>query len=78
MENQILHDSLQIRPVTKVRQQDSELIAAKPCDRVSIANTTTDSPRGLYQQRVTLGMTECVIDLFEAIQIDKQDSERRS
>ena len=60
------------------RQQDGELVAAEPRDGVGLAQRRAE-PRGDALQHAVAGMmSERVVDLLEAVQIEQQQRERRA
>jgi hypothetical protein len=63
--------------LTGGRQQDGELVAAEPGDRVVRAQRGSQPRPHLGQQLVTHGMTETVVDVLEPIKVDHHHRQRR-
>ncbi len=61
-----------------IGQQNGELIAAEPCDRVGLPQGTLHARSRLLQQQVAVVMTERVVDLLEAIEVHDQQRDRRA
>ena len=63
---------------TDVGEQEAELVAADSRHGVLTACARPKPVSELVQKRVACVVTECVVDLFEAIEIHQQDGVRRS
>ena len=58
------------------RQEDGKLVAAQPCHRVGLPQRRTE-PRGDELQHAVAGMmSERVVDLLEAVQVEQQQRQR--
>lgn len=57
-------------------QQDRELVAAQPRDRVPLPEPSPQPLRDLLQQQVAGVVAEGVIDLFEAVEVEQEQGER--
>src|SRR5207248_159458 len=57
-------------------EQDGELIAAQSSDRVGRPQATFKPPRERDQQVVADTVTEAVVDVLEAVEINEEDGEQ--
>ncbi len=64
--------------VGDVREQDGELVTAEPGNGVGLVQHRTKPGADLFQQLVTVVVTEGVVDLLEPVQIDEQQSDCRA
>ncbi len=58
--------------LTDIGQHHRELVPSEPGNDVPLAHTFSDSPRRLPKQQIPLAVPQGVVDLFEAIQVDKK------
>ena len=58
------------------RQQDRELVAAEPRDRVAVADAVVETPGEMDQEQVAEMVAERVVDLLEAIEVEQQQRQR--
>ena len=56
---------------------DGEFVAAEPRQHVAGAQRISAAARDLAQQRIAGSVTERVVDVLEAVEIEHQDRERR-
>ena len=70
--NDGLGDALHGVAVGEPRQQHGELVTALAGHGVGFAHAADDAPRSLHQQLVASLVSEGVIDLLEAVQVDVQ------
>ena len=72
---------MQIRRRIELRcnigEQNHELVAALPADGVGLTHRTHPRSGNRFQYEIAGSVTECVIDLLEIIQIEKQDRQPR-
>ena len=59
----------------QIGQDDRELVAPHARYRVGCAQAALNARRRLYQQLVSAVVPERVVDFFEMVQIDKQNSQ---
>jgi hypothetical protein len=59
-------------PVGRAGDEDGELVAAQPRQRVAAPQRATEPLGDLDQQRVAVVVAERVVDLLEAIEVDQQ------
>ncbi|EXI74666.1 MAG: hypothetical protein AW07_01594 [Candidatus Accumulibacter sp. SK-11] len=59
-----------------VRQDDDELVTTEPGDRVLVAHGSLQPPRHLQQQFVTNPVTQRVIDVLEAVEVEEHQGKR--
>ena len=52
--------------------EDNELIATKAGNGVPGAHNLAQSTSDLLQDKVPLGMTECVVELFKMVDVNKE------
>ena len=57
------------------RQEDAELVAADPGDRPRAAQGITEPRPDPLEEEVAVVMTERVVDLLEAVEVDQQQRE---
>ena len=55
--------------------ENDELVPAQSSNDVTISNRGLESPSHGNQQLVSNGVAECVVDVLEAVQIEKQESD---
>ncbi len=60
-----------ITRVMNVAEDHHELIATKAVDRIRLTQRIAEPPRGFDQEVVTGFMSECVVDLFEPVEIEE-------
>src|SRR5437763_13464156 len=70
-----LGDANGIVKVREVVQQNRELVAAKPRDRVARAQTAFELARDGDEQLIADGMPEAVVDHLEAVEVKEQHGE---
>ena len=74
------HDAPRDRPgaldVGGRGQQDRELVAAEPGDRVALADAFLQALGELHQQQVADVVAERVVDLLEAVEVEQQQRQR--
>ena len=59
-----------------VLHEDGELVAAEARNRIARPKQRVEAPRDLLQESVACIVTEAVVDLLEAVEVDKQHRER--
>lgn len=59
--------------IADIGQHDQELVAAEPRRDVAGADAAGQSPGHFHQQAIADMMTERVVDVLEAVEIDQQD-----
>ena len=65
---------MSFRPVN-VHLNDGELIAAQSCHQVSLTDLGLQALGHLLKKNIANGMTQCVVDVLEAVEIDAVDRE---
>src|SRR2546427_1229214 len=60
---------------SNIREQHAELVRAEACNRVSHAQGTSQPRFDLTKQLVPVSMSERVVDLLEAVEIDDEDTD---
>ena len=63
-----------MRGAGKVFQHDHEFVAAEPCQRIALAQAGSQAPGKLLQEQVADGMTQRVVQGFEIVDVDEQQS----
>ena len=63
--------------ITRVVDQDPELVAAETRDRVLRVQLVEQAVRELDEHRVAAVVPERVVDVLESIEVDDRDRERR-
>ena len=58
------------------REEDPELVAAEPCERVALAQQLAQAGRQLLEQPVARLVAERVVDLAEVVDVEQQDGRR--
>ena len=58
------------------REDQRELVAAKPCHRIGLAEVGGDAPGDLADKKVAGGVPEGVVDLLEPVKVHHEKSER--
>ena len=71
------HDALERHTRIEVRDHDHELIAAEPRHDIGLTHAGAHPARHLGQQLVADVMTERVVHMLEAIQVDQHHSATR-
>ena len=66
-----------VPPITALRQNHDELIAADPADKGIFPRFPTNPLAGLDDNGVAIGVPKCVVHRFEIIQINIQDAAGR-
>ena len=61
--------------IRQARQQHSELIAADPCQRVAFTEAALKAPPHELQRDIAHLVPECVIDRFEAVEVQHEHGE---
>jgi hypothetical protein len=56
-----------------IREQDRELVAPKPRDRIAISRDHGESPRYLLQHFITYRLAEGVVDVLELVEIEHEN-----
>ncbi len=62
--------------VRDVAGEDRELVAADPCDERAVAHDRREASRDADQQRVADRMAVRVVDVLEAVEVERQQRER--
>ena len=65
------------RRIRELRGDDSELVAAEAGDRVAFSQRAVQTARNLAQEPIAAGMTEGVVDLLEAVEVEQHHGEAR-
>ena len=65
-----------LRRVRDSVEQDGELVAAEPGDRVRRADGVQEALRHLAQDRVAGRVAEAVVDGLEVVEVDEHDADR--
>jgi len=55
--------------------EEGELVAAQPGDRVALSDVLLDALRDLTEELVPDGMAEGVVDDLEAVEVEEEDRE---
>ena len=63
--------------VGDVLEQDPELVASEPSDRVARAQRLAQSRRDVDEQRVARGVAHAVVDELELVEVEEQDGDPR-
>ncbi|GGK36939.1 hypothetical protein GCM10008955_33520 [Deinococcus malanensis] len=71
-----LRDALCVPGVAKVPEDDREFVTAHAGHEVAGANRLVERPGHFLVQFVANIMTQGVVDLLEAVEVDEQDAER--
>ena len=69
----IVGDHSRIVRFTDIGEEDNEFITSLPADRVVFADALGQPLGNLLQKTVADGMSECIVDVFEFIEIEEHD-----
>jgi hypothetical protein len=69
----LLRDSQCVPFVTDYGKENREFVAAEARNGVAGANQLFDAVCGLPEEQVSDMMSECVVDVFEPVEIDEQE-----
>ncbi|MNJ58494.1 hypothetical protein D3C77_541270 [compost metagenome] len=56
----------------QARQENDELVTAQASHGIDVSNLFFQALGDAFEQQVTDGMTETVVDMFEAVQVEEQ------
>src|SRR6266540_650180 len=63
--------------IRRVREKESDLVAAPAVGSIATANGGRDRLRDALQAAIALEMAEAVVEVLEAVDVDERDSGRR-
>ena len=63
-------------PLVRAVEEQAELVAAEPCDRVARAQDVLEPPGDRRQERISRIVPEAVVHSLEAVDVDDQHAER--
>ena len=73
---QLAGDQRGVLGLGEVLDQDRELVAAQPRDRVGLAQAVAEPLRHDRQQAVAGAMAEAIVDRLEAVEVEDHDREQ--